>query len=141
MSDGIKNVTENTVIKEQPAQDNTGENQKTDSPKQDSNGPTHDHNVGMQDSSQDEAWAKSNSEEKFEILYKQTQWSHHNLHRIISYIGTLEQWRHMPFYPTDKDGNALDKDGNVIDPGTGKITKTKADLDKERAEGNPQNTK
>lgn len=60
------------------------------------------------------------NDDKLGQLNERVLWSHQNIQRIISYIDTLERWRHMPFYPTDKDGNALDQDGNIIDPSTGK---------------------
>ena len=65
---------------------------------------------------------KLSNEDRLEVLETQLNIAKNNIHRLISYVETLEQWRHMPFYPTDKDGNPIDKDGNIVDPKTGKTT-------------------
>ena len=68
------------------------------------------------------------SEKRIADMEKNLEFCHINVHRLINYVQTLEQWRAMPFYPLDKDGNPLDKDGNIIDPKTGKIVTKKEDI-------------
>jgi hypothetical protein len=77
----------------------------------------------QKDSPEEVAFKDLSQEDQINQLDARVAWSHQNIQRVISYIDTLERWRHMPFYPTDKDGNAIDKDGNKIDPNTGEHLK------------------